>query len=197
MAKKFYAVKKGYTRGIFYNWEDCKKQIEGYSGAIYKGFTSLEDANRFLDSGDNESDDTTDLIAYVDGSYNICTKEFSYGMIILNGDSEEYFSEKYNDPELAVMRNVAGEIMGSMSAMEYCLFKGFKSITIYYDYEGIEKWCNGYWKTNKIGTKRYKEYYENIKNKIHIIFKKVKAHSGDKYNDIADKLAKKALGIIE
>lgn len=196
MAKKFYAVKKGYNRGIFYSWDECKKQIDGYSGAIYKSFTSLEDANRFLSDEEEIRDDKTDLVAYVDGSYNIATREFSYGMVILNGESEEYFSKKYNDPELSEMRNVAGEIMGSMSAMDYCLSNGFKSIMIYFDYEGIEKWCKGYWKTNKMGTKRYKEYYDDMKNKIHIVFKKVKAHSGDKYNDIADRLAKEAVGII-
>ena len=37
---------------------------------------------------------------------------------------------------------------------------------------------------------------QNNMKKIDIKFVKVKGHSGDKYNDIADKLAKKALGII-
>ncbi len=196
MGKKFYAVKKGYNTGIFNTWDECKKNIDGFSGAIYKSFTSLEDAKNFLDGGEKVINEETDLIAYVDGSYNISTREFSYGMVILKGDEEICFSQKFNDNDLADMRNVAGEIMGSMSAMRYCLDNNFKSITIYFDYEGIEKWCKGYWKTNKEGTKNYKEYYDSIKNKIHIVFKKVKAHSGDKYNDMADKLAKKALGIL-
>lgn len=116
-------------------------------------------------------------------------------MVILLGKYEKLFSEKFDDKELSEMRNVAGEIMGAMKAMEYCLEFGFKSILIHFDYEGIEKWCNGDWKANKVGTQNYKKFYDSIKDKINITFKKVKAHSGNKYNDLADKLAKQALNI--
>lgn len=137
MAKKFYAVKKGHKKGIFESWDECKKNINGYSGAIYKSFKTLNEANNFLDNNE-EIFESSDLVAYVDGSYNSDTKEYSYGMVIINGDSEEHFYERFNDPELCEMRNVAGEIMGSMSAMKYCLDNKFESIVIYYDYEGIE-----------------------------------------------------------
>ena len=93
------------------------------------------------------------------------------------------------------MRNVAGEIMGAKAAMEYALQQGIKSLIIYHDYEGIAKWCLNEWKTNKEGTKKYKEFYDSIKDKIQIQFVKVKGHSNDKYNDMADRLAKDALGI--
>lgn len=39
MAKnKFYVVWKGREKGIFSSWEDCKKQVDGFEGAQYKGF---------------------------------------------------------------------------------------------------------------------------------------------------------------
>ena len=60
---------------------------------------------------------------------------------------------------------------------------------------GIAKWCTGEWKTNKDGTIAYKKFYDKIRKKVDITFEKVKGHSGDKYNDLADKLAKKACGI--
>ena len=50
-------------------------------------------------------------------------------------------------------------------------------------------------KTNKEGTIEYKKFYDSIKDKLHVEFIKVKAHSGDKYNEEADKLAKAAIGI--
>ena len=135
------------------------------------------------------------VMAYVDGSYNKTTKEFSYGMVILRDGGELFFSEKYNDSELAAMRNVAGEIKGAEAAMHYAVSEGLDSIRIYHDYEGIAKWCLGEWKTNKEGTKAYKEYYDSIKNDVSVKFVKVAAHTGDKYNEIADKLAKGALGL--
>ena len=36
-------------------------------------------------------------------------------------------------------------------------FFGYVQICIYYDYEGIEKWANGLWKANKIGTQAYQK----------------------------------------
>ena len=48
MAKKFYAVKSGYTPGVYDTWEECKKQVSGYPGAIYKGFSTLEEAMEYI-----------------------------------------------------------------------------------------------------------------------------------------------------
>ena len=135
------------------------------------------------------------ITAYVDGSYNVATKEYSYGAVIFAGEKKECFSEKFNDPELATMRNVAGGLEGSMKAMRYAVEAGAKELDIFYDYEGIEKWCTGAWKTNKDGTKAYKAFYEKISQKVKVNFHKVKGHSGDRYNDEADILAKAALGI--
>lgn len=105
------------------------------------------------------------------------------------------FFKKDNDTELAKMRNVAGEIKGAEAAMRYAVSEGLDKITIYHDYEGIAKWCLGEWKANKEGTKAYKRFYDSIKNQVLIEFVKVKGHSHDKYNDMADRLAKNALGL--
>ena len=93
------------------------------------------------------------------------------------------------------MRNVAGEIKASELAMQYALDNGYTSLSIYHDYQGIASWCLGEWKTNKAGTIAYKQFYDDIKDKLKVHFIKVKGHSGDEYNEIADRLAKKALGI--
>lgn len=196
MAVKYYAVKRGRKTGIFNTWDECKEQVTGFSGASYKSFLSKEEAEQFLGEGQKMHEaDKTGVIAYVDGSYHIHTKEFSYGMVILRDGTEYCFSKKFEDPELAQMRNVAGEIMGARAAMEYALQQGVTSLTIYHDYEGIAKWCLNEWKTNKEGTRQYKEFYDSIKDKVSIRFVKVKGHSNDKYNDLADRLAKDALGI--
>ena len=46
--KKYYAVAKGKTPGIYFSWADCKAQIDHFSGAVYKGFESLADAEKFI-----------------------------------------------------------------------------------------------------------------------------------------------------
>ena len=39
----------------------------------------------------------------------------------------------------------------------------------------------------------YKEFYDKISKEVKISFVKVKGHSNDVYNDLADNLAKKAI----
>ncbi len=135
-------------------------------------------------------------IAYVDGSFDAGSGIFSCGVVLFantDGLSIYHIGKNSDDTDLASMRNVAGEITGSMEAMKKSLELGIKQLTIYHDYEGIAAWCLGRWKTNKEGTKAYKAFYDEMSEKMHIDFVKVKGHSGDTYNELADSLAKKAL----
>ena len=42
--KKYYVVKRGRNPGVYYTWDDCKKEVQGFNGAVYKGFVTKEDA---------------------------------------------------------------------------------------------------------------------------------------------------------
>ena len=202
--KKVYAVRKGRQTGLFYSWPACQEQIKGYSGAEYKSFITEQEANIYLAGGAsiaklapiemiNPAPDT--MLAYVDGSYNTQTKEYSAGVVALWQGREIIFSEKADDPEMKSMRNVAGEIMGAQIAMEYAVEQEASTLVIYHDYEGVEKWCTKAWEAKQNGTQKYKAYYDNIAQQLDIRFVKVKAHSGDQYNEQADRLAKDALGL--
>ncbi|WP_027701769.1 viroplasmin family protein [Metaclostridioides mangenotii] len=191
--KKVYAVRNGKKTGVFNTWDECKEQVNGFRGAEYKSFKTLEEAKNYVYGSDLkkfEIDENT-VEAYVDGSYEHSIKLYGSGVVILKGDEEiTSFSVKGNDKDLVDMRNVAGEIEASKIAMNYCIENGIKNLILYFDYEGIEKWCIGAWKTNKVGTINYKKYYDSIKENLNVKFVKVKAHSGNKYNDEADRLAK-------
>ena len=100
-----------------------------------------------------------------------------------------------DDPEMASMRNVAGEILGAMAAVKLAVEKGLPDLAIYYDYLGIEMWATGRWKRNKEGTIAYHAYVQSIKEQITLHFVKVKGHSGVEGNEEADRLAKQAVGI--
>ena len=232
MAKKYYAVRKGRIPGIYLTWNDCKAQTDGFSGAEYKSFMTRDQAVAYVE-GEAAVEietktqngipvtDEKNAVAYVDGSYNNVTKEFSYGVVMFHNGEEKHFSEKVDDIKMAEMRNVAGEIKGaealyilnaactgqicagtihSTSAMrapdklvDYAMENNCETLVIYHDYEGIAKWCTGAWKANKEGTIAYKEYYDQINSSLAIEFRKVKGHSGDRYNDVADRLAKSAI----
>ena len=50
----YYAVHKGRRPGIYKSWNDCKKQIDKFEGAIFKKFTDETDAKEFLKVGFGE-----------------------------------------------------------------------------------------------------------------------------------------------
>ena len=47
-AMSFYAVKVGKSPGVYRTWEDCAKQVHKYPKAVYKKFSTMSDANRFI-----------------------------------------------------------------------------------------------------------------------------------------------------
>lgn len=208
MAKKIYAVKKGLITGVFYNWDECKESVNGYPGAIYKGFTTLEDAKAFLEetnvsshTGAKKKSNSVNTksekpYAFVDGSFNANTNVYGYGGFLINKNKRFPIQGSDNEPDMVSMRNVAGEIAGSMAAIKKAIELNIPELDIYYDYLGIEKWATGEWKRNKPGTIAYYDYIHSVHSLIQLNFKKVKGHSGVKGNEEADKLAKKAVGIL-
>ncbi len=202
MAKYYYAVKEGREIGVYETWGECEAQVKGYSGAVYKKFPTYEEAENFVyniernvEEKDMSSIKENEAIAYVDGSFDATNKIYSYGVILFTTEGKFTYSQKEDDKNLVDMRNVAGEIRGAMVAMKEAINMNKDVLYLHYDYEGIEKWAKGEWKTNKYGTQKYKEYYDSIKDILKVKFIKVKAHSGNKYNEEADKLAKASLGI--
>lgn len=49
--QKYYVVWKGRRTGIFTSWAECEKQVKGFTGAEYKAFGTLKEAESALGSG--------------------------------------------------------------------------------------------------------------------------------------------------
>lgn len=194
--KKVYAVRKGKTTGLFYSWSECEAAVTGYPGAEYKGFLTEDDAKEYLGYKTSKEDKKEDLrlIAYVDGSFDAAIGKYAFGCVILTPDGDIIKESGNGDnPESLAIRNVAGEMLGAMTAVRWAIKNGYDNLELRYDYEGIEKWATGVWKAKNTLTQKYAEYMQRQQNHIKISFRKVKAHSGDYYNEEADKLAKEAL----
>lgn len=203
--QKYYAVRVGKTPGIYTSWSLCETLVKGYPGAKYKGFPTLEEAKLYMEGIEyicpiEEKQvairQLDGAYAFVDGSYNHATKVYGYGGFVVVDDKRYIFSGNGSDEEMAAMRNVAGEILGSMAAVEKAIALGLQKLSIYYDYMGIEMWATGQWKRNKKGTIAYYDYMQEAASKIQLTFVKVKGHSGIAGNEEADHLAKKAVGLL-
>ena len=256
-AKKYYAVKRGKATGIFRTWEECRASVEGYPGAVYKGFPGLEEAESYLGlapgtgkisggrsgsgarakapgqgagnggllpeqipdsggpdggsgegaaeagSGRGEQGFVRDgdevpaagtLLAYVDGSYDNSLKKYAFGCVFILPDGKIYTEYGNGDNAQSLQhRNVTGEMLGAMYAVKTAMRSGFSAVELCYDYEGIEKWVTGAWRSKTELTQKYAAAMREWKKSIQISFRKVAAHTNVYYNELADRMAKTGL----
>lgn len=132
------------------------------------------------------------LVVYVDGSYNKDTKVYGYGMVIITDSNISYKKGCGIDTE--GVWNIAGEVAGATKAIEYALENGCDELTICHDYEGIQKWADSEWKAKKKISGDYVKCVNDARSSgLTINFRWIKGHSGDPYNEQADRLAKEAV----
>lgn len=165
------------------------KNVENFNAVTKKQNIS----NKKIDIKISNLDDRNIVKIYVDGSFNKEKNNYSYGLVAVLNDDIVFSSNGVGKDKGAIaLRNVSGEITGAMKAVEFAKNNNYKNIVIYYDYKGIEDWAVGNWKRNNDYTKAYHTFMQAHMQSIKIDFVKVKAHSGDKYNEIVDQLAKDA-----
>lgn len=205
---KYYAVREGRKNGVFKSWAECSKQIHGYSGALYKSFKTEREANEYLEQTDIvnsikhnseesiiEELNSNEMVVYVDGSNLGDGSKFSWGAIIFSKEGKHCISGNSGDKRFIQYRNISGELFATVHAINYAYKSRMKKVVIYHDYSGIRHWALGEWRTKNELSRYYKSYIDSMKNKIEIEFIKVKGHTGDKFNEEADILAKAELGI--
>lgn len=229
-AKKVYAVRRGKVIGILNSWDACREAVDGYPGAEYKSFKTLEEARAYMEGISytleppvqetlvDESDHRTEkkanrgkavdrkdrprgmgdpdggLVAYVDGSYEHSIQRYAFGCVFILPDDTVYVENGSGDnPDTAQLRNVSGEMLGAMFAVRWAIKNGFSRIELRYDYEGIEKWVTGAWKSKTELTQKYAAAMRRWMGSIQIRFTKVAAHTNVYYNELADHLAKDGL----
>lgn len=196
---KYYAVKNGRKAGIYNSLSECEAQVKGFSGAKFKSFFGMREAEEYLNSEeiDNIITITTPDIpyAYIDGS--ISTKNGLYGCggYLVYEDNTYILEESGNDPNLMKMKNISGEILGAVLTVEAAEELGVEELLIYHDFLGISEWALGKWKTSNEYTTDYYRFMNSVDRKVKLHFQHVKGHTGIQGNDIADIIAKHSVGV--
>jgi len=202
--QKYYAVKKGNDTGIFQTWSECQEAVKGFSGAEFKSFESLNEAQAYLNDMDIVLETEIiprlrngEVVAFVDGSYDDKTQAYGSGVYICtpnaSSDAPIELSGRGTNKKYIELRNIAGEIRAVFLAVDWAWKNNYEVISIFYDYDGIRNWATGEWQTRTTLTQYYKKYFDEKKDVINIKFYKVSGHSNNKYNDRADALAKGAI----
>lgn len=125
--------------------------------------------------------------AFVDGSY--IDGKTGYGAVIFLGDKEiQRFSGRLDDTST---RQFGGELYSVILVLNWCQLNNIKKIRINYDYLGIEYFATGKWKPKNALAQEYIELLSFCK--VDILWRKIDSHTGNKKNDLADKLAKEGV----
>lgn len=140
--------------------------------------------------------------AFVDGSYNGNYKGkavYGYGGIVHVNGEDVYISGNGCEEEYVVSRQIPGEVFGSLKAIEKAIELGAEHLVVFYDYNGIGHWTTTTekrWKAEKPIAKAYVKHFDELSKKIKVNFYHVKAHTDIEGNELVDKMAKKAVGLL-
>lgn len=210
--KKVYAVAKGRKPGIYNNWPAAQAQIEGFPGAIYKGFPTIAEAEEWMknpvfskaSSASNGIEErplgntmpkTGEVTIYTDGGSSGNPGPGGYGIVQIYGDERKELSGGFR-----LTTNNRMELMGVIVALRNLEHKNLP-VTICTDssyvVNGITKgWAKSWRKNNWIKSDKkpavnpdlWSELLDLIEP-LKITFVWVKGHSGHTFNERCDELA--------
>ncbi len=187
MSTKYYAVKKGKLPGIYLSWAECQAQTKGFSGAIFKSFTTRVEAENFIDDSTSTSspsrtseNDEIKYTVYTDGSY---YDNSAGGAAVVVETKSVFYAKVHKDEEQS---NNRGELLGIILALQNTT----GNIVIHTDSQySINILSNGY--TAKKNFDMIEQIRTLMKNRV-VHYQYVPAHTGVLYNEIADQYAKLA-----
>lgn len=175
---------------------------EGIPHSVYKCYT-IEEA-KACKRGNNPSDKDARYIfddtnnypyAFIDGSFNHAKKVYGWGGFIDYCGTRYMVKGNGDNPEYAKYKSTIGEALGVMNVVDKAVELGITHLVIYFDFAPLETWLFEGCKSENEVRKIYKDHIENaVSDGLHLIFKKVEAHTKVGGNCIADMIAKDAVG---
>lgn len=205
---KFYAVVVGRKVGVYTDWEECKKQINGYSGAQFKSFFSRDEAEDYIDQRlkrpkkTPESNKVRELPLhnktklYTDGSAKDDQGGYGLRVIYPNGEIVEDYDIVPTGPNGETPTNQRAELFAIKRGLE--ITEG--DLVVYSDSmysikcmtEWIDGWQRNGWRNARgnqvVNQDLIKEIYRLMQGR-QITYMHVPAHSGIVNNERVDRLA--------
>lgn len=216
-AKKFYVVKKGKVPGIYTAWagkDGAQVQVSGFQGAIYKGFKTRKEAEKFMEGPmpnwnfDREKKssvktvktkqhipDADQIVIYTDGGALGNPGPGGYGIVIINGEEKKEISGGFR-----LTTNNRMELTACIQALK--ALKKSSKVSLFSDskyvVDGISKGWAAKWRKNSwMRTKKdpainpdlWEQLLEQCE-KHNVDLNWVKGHAGNFYNERCDQLVR-------
>lgn len=206
MKNKVYAVKQGRKTGLFSTWNECEKQVKGYTGAKFKSFATEQEARSWLEGStlatekksNVSSESTADYTIYTDGS---CLRNpdgpGGWAAVILKNASKEITELHGGAPSTTNNRMEMSAAVAALSHIE-----SSSSVALYTDSQylknaftkhWIHNWKRNGWKTSTGDNVKNKDLWlelDALFQKHQVDFHWVKGHVGITENERCDQLAK-------
>ena len=219
--KKYYAVIKGFKPGIYDAWygdDGAEIQVKGFSNPIYKGFKSLGEAQKWMDSFDGNSEAVykptapkylsqvidsaiensgANVIIYTDGGSLGNPGPGGFAAVIIQGGKIFEISGGYR-----LTTNNRMELMACVSALES--IKPQSSVILYSDSRYVvdaiakgwaKRWQANSWMRNKTEPAKNSDLWKRLLDlcdQSSVDFKWIKGHANIPGNERCDQLAKQA-----
>lgn len=108
---------------------------------------------------------------YVSGSFNAADEEYGWKFEAYSDGKKLYAKESTgNNPKYISSKQVGGYIVATLQGIDYAIYKGFETVVIHHNYDGLEYWATGEWKTKKEIAKSYAYLIGQKSEKINIEF---------------------------
>lgn len=198
MRRKYYTVVHGHQPGVYTDWPTAEKQVKGFPGAIFKSFSTLNEANLFLKNSTRISSTpqtkepyptkalTNASVVYTDGSCK--DQRAGFGVVILAKDGDKLTAR---GPVPLKATNQVAELYAIYVALSLvggdvvvCTDSNY-SIACLTSY--IHTWLNTEWKG--VANREIIEATFNKMRGRQVSFIHVPGHSGVPLNEEADDLA--------
>lgn len=189
--------------GSYIEAKECLKHPELFTMPMSEILKSRE---RIVFSENNFS-----AYAYVDGSFNKKTNVYGYGGFIDVSGRRYVLSGSQNDEKYVSIGSSVGEIMGAIAVLEKVKELGLDEILIHHDAMVLQDWLKPACKNKTEICSRYRELANSLAhNGVTLRFNHVKSYvpvkeaalfsntfSQNRGMDVADRLAKEAVGIVK
>lgn len=192
MANNFYAAlfNDGSVK-TYPTWELCSREVTGAKECLYKGFKTRQERDSWLyrlTSIGHGDEDTTVPKVYVDGSFGHSSPKAGWAWVCIH-DDQILGEGNGTTPWDALSRNIDGECMAVMEALQWAKSRELR-VMIIHDYLGLSAWAYGEWKADSEIAQRYCRVVRPLVSDLHILFRHIRGHQGNKWNEYVDSKAK-------